>query len=145
MREGVQVLNVEDKIAIGELVARFAHCSDYGDWVGLEALFTEDVVTEMEGIPLRYEGIVAQIAHARESDAQTAGKNRHYNFNLYVEEQNGEVVARYMFANVNAGSVPMKAQIVTSGTMRDTVRKTPEGWKIARRYVTFDQSFQLDF
>lgn len=144
-REILQVLTIEDKIAIVELIARFALCSDYADWSGLEALFTDDVVTEMDGIPLRYEGIAAQVAHARESDAQTAGKNRHYNFNMIVSGDGAEAVAEYMFANVNAGGVPMAAQIVTSGRMRDTVRKTVGAWKIAHRRVTFDQSFDLNF
>ena len=51
------MLTIEDKIAIAELIARFAHCSDYADWSGLESLFTDDVVTEMDGIPLKYEGV----------------------------------------------------------------------------------------
>jgi ketosteroid isomerase-like protein len=139
------MLTTDDKIAIQELVARFAHCSDFGDWAGLEALYTPDVVTEMEGIAIKYEGIAQQVEHARESDRQAAGKNRHYNFNLIVEEDAGEVVAHYAFLNVNAGAAPMGAQIVVSGRMRDTVVKTDAGWKIRRRFVRFDQQVQLDF
>jgi hypothetical protein len=139
------MLTIEDKIAIQELIARFAHCSDYADWAGLEKLYAPDVVTEMEGIPMSYSGIAAQIEHAKESDRQAAGKNRHYNFNLYIEEENGEVFANYFFMNVNAGAAPMAAQIVVTGRMKDTVVKTADGWKIARRFVRFDQSFELNF
>ena len=139
------MITLEDKIAIQELVAWFAHCSDYGDWEGLEQLYTEDVVTEMEGIPLKYEGIAAQVEHARESDRQAGGKNRHYNFNLYIAEEGDAVVANYFFVNANAGGVPMATQIVTTGRMKDTVVKTGDGWKIARRHVTFDQTFELNF
>jgi hypothetical protein len=85
------MLTIEDKIAIQELIARFAHCSDYADWAELEKLYAPDVVTEMEGIPMSYTGIAEQIEHAKESDRRAAGKNRHYNFNLYVEEENGQV------------------------------------------------------
>jgi hypothetical protein len=138
-------LTLEDKIQIQELVARFAHCSDYGDWETLATLYVPEVVTEMEGIPLKYEGIEAQVEHAKESDRQAQGKNRHYNFNLYIEEEGGRVSAKYFFMNVNAGGVPMTSKIVTSGRMDDTVVKAPGGWKIARRYVTFDQTFELDF
>jgi len=99
----------------------------------------------MEGIPLTYNGIADQIAHAKESDRQAAGKNRHYNFNMYIEEENGAVVANYFFLNVNAGAKPMAAQMVTSGRMRDTVVKMADGWKIARRFVSFDQTFELNF
>lgn len=139
------MITLEDKIAIQELVARFAHCSDYGDWEGLEKLYTDDVVTEMEGIPLTYDGIAQQVEHAKESDRQAGGKNRHYNFNLYIEEEGDAVYAKYFFVNANAGGAPMSAQIVTTGRMKDTVVKTGDGWKIARRYVTFDQTFELNF
>lgn len=139
------MLTIEDKIAIQELIARFAHCSDYADWAELEKLYAPDVVTEMEGIPMSYTGIAEQIEHAKESDRRAAGKNRHYNFNLYVEEENGQVFANYFFMNVNAGAAPMAAQIVVTGRMKDTVLKTADGWKIARRFVRFDQSFELSF
>ena len=139
------MVSTEDKIAIQELIARFAHCSDYGDWAGLEAVYAPDVVTELAGMPVKYEGVAEQIEHAKESDRQAEGKNRHFNFNLYIEETGGAVIANYAFINVNAGKTPMAAQIVVSGRMRDTVVKTSDGWKIARRLVTFDQSFDLDF
>lgn len=139
------MITVEDKIAIAELVARFTRCSDFGDWDGLAQLYTPDVVTEMEGIAIRYEGIDQQVEHARESDRQAEGKNRHYNFNLIVSEENGEVHADYAFMNVNAGHVPMGSKIVVTGRQRDTVVKTDRGWKIARRFVQFDQNVQLDF
>jgi 3-phenylpropionate/cinnamic acid dioxygenase small subunit len=139
------MISVEDRIAIHELLARFAHCSDFGDWEGLSALYTEDVVTEMDGLSMRYEGIAAQVEHAKDSDRQAEGKNRHLNFNLFIEEEAGAVVARYFFLNMNAGKAPMAASIVVAGRMRDTVVRTDEGWKIAHRRVTFDQQFDLDF
>ena len=139
------MITLDDKFAIQELVARFTHCSDYGDWAGLEALYTPDILTEMEGLPVRYQGIAAQVEHAQESDRQATGKNRHYNFNLVIAQENGEVVAQYAFMNVNAGAAPMAAQIVVTGRMRDTVVKTDAGWKIKHRFVRFDQSFDLNF
>lgn len=138
-------LTADDKIAITELISRFAHCSDYGDWTGLESLYTADVVTELEGHALRYEGIAAQIRHAQVSAEQTGGKNRHYFFNFLIGESDDAVIAEYFFLNVNAGAQPLAGQIVTSGRNRDTVVRSPDGWKIARRFVRFDQSFDLDF
>jgi ketosteroid isomerase-like protein len=139
------MITLEDRIAIQELVARFAHCSDYGDWARLETLYTPEVVTEMEGIQIQYRGIKEQVAHAKESDRLAEGKNRHFNFNVIVEEEGDEIVANYAFMNVNAGHKPMGAQIVVTGRMRDTVVKTADGWKIARRFVRFDQTVQFDF
>lgn len=139
------MITAEDKFAIQELIARFTRCSDYGDWDGLAALYTPDVVTEMEGIALRYEGIEAQVHHAQESDRQAEGKNRHYNFNLVVADESDKIFAEYNFMNVNAGHAPMSAKIVVTGRQRDTVVKADGAWKIAHRFVRFDQSFDLDF
>jgi hypothetical protein len=134
------MITLEDKIAIGELIARFAHCSDFGDWATLETLFAPDVETEMEGIPTRFSGVAAQVEHAKVSDRQTEGKNRHFYFTPVITEQGGQVFADYMFMNVNAGHTAMSAQIVVTGRMRDTVVKMADGWKIARRFVRFDQN-----
>ena len=136
-------ISIEDKIEIGELIARFAHCSDFGNWEELAKLYTPEVETEMEGIPLRFRGIEEQIEHAKISEQQTQGKNRHFNMNLFVTEEDGQVFANYMFMNVNAGQTPMTGTIVVSGRMRDTVVKTEGGWKIARRFVRFDQDVSV--
>lgn len=139
------MLTADDKFAIQELIARFAFSSDYCDWDLLATLYTDDVVTEMEGIPIKYEGIAAQVEHAKESARQLNGKNRHYNFNMMVGEVGDEVVAQYYFLNVDAGSEPMSPKMMTSGRMRDTVVKTGGVWKISRKFVRFDQSFNLNF
>ena len=55
-------------------------------------------------------------------------------------EEDGQVFANYMFMNVNARDAPMAAKIVVSGRIPDTVAKTVDGWKIARRFVRFDQN-----
>ena len=122
------MITLEDKIAIQELVARFTRCSDFGDWEGLATLFAPEVVTELEGLPIRYEGVEAQVEHAKESANQTEGKNRHYNFNMIVSERDGAVHAEYAFMNVNAGHAPMCAKIVVSGRKWDTVEKTGDGY-----------------
>ncbi|EQB15540.1 hypothetical protein L288_00140 [Sphingobium quisquiliarum P25] len=139
------MITIEDKIAIQELLARFAHYSDYGNWAELEKLYLPDVVTETAGMDMTYKGIGPQIEHAKESDRQTEGKNRHLYYNLYIEEQGGEIFANYYVTNVNAGATPMASKIVVSGRHRDKVVKTADGWKFAHRLVTFDQSFSLDF
>lgn len=139
------MMDANIRFEVADLVARFAHCSDFCDWAGLEELFVANIVTEMDGLPIKYEGIAAQVEHAKESANQTQGKNRHYYFNLLVSAEGDEVIATYMFLNVNAGSAPLEARIVVSGRHRDTVVKTDHGWKFAHRRVSFDQSFDLSF
>jgi ketosteroid isomerase-like protein len=137
-------LTVEDRLEIAEVIARFAHYSDYGDWQALRTVFTDDVVTEPQGVPVVFRGVDAQIDHARHSAEQSGGKNRHYYYNLFIEVEEGEVIARYMFSNVNAGQEVFAAKAVTSGRMRDIVVKTAGGWKISRRVVEFDQTVFFD-
>lgn len=139
------MISVEDRLAIQELVARFAHYSDYRDWTALETCYVPDVVTEMEGFDIAYRGIPAQVEHAKESDRQTDGKNRHYFFNLHITEEADGVIANYYFLNTNAGGAPMAMKLVTSGRHRDTVVKVGDDWKFARRFVMFDQQFELNF
>jgi ketosteroid isomerase-like protein len=143
--EKTATLTTEDRLEIAELIARFAHYSDFCEWDKLASLYTDDAVTEMEGLAISYRGPTAQVEHARESAEQTGGKNRHYNYNLFIETQDGAVIARYMFSNVNAGAEVFAAKTVVSGRMTDTVVKTADGWKIARRFVQFDQAVSFDF
>ena len=139
------MISTDDKMAIHELIARFCHCSDYRDWDGLRRLFTADAVTEIEGGDMRFPGIEAQVEHAKASDEQAEGKNRHYYFNVVTTTEGDAVYADYMMVNVNAGHVPMSSQIVVTGRHRDRVEKTSEGWKFAHRYVMFDQSIKMTF
>lgn len=138
-------LTLADRLEIQELIARFAHGSDYGDWGALRGLYTPDVVTETVGLPIRYDGIEAQLEHARISAEQTGGKNRHLYFNLVLEPDGDAVIAHYCVVNVNAGAKPMEARIVVTGRMRDRVVKTADGWRIAHRTFSPDQSFDLDW
>lgn len=137
------MISADSRCQILDLFGRFAHCSDYGVWDGIPPLFTADVVTAFADYDFKYEGIEAQIEHAKETDQMMGGKNRHYYFNFYIDGDEREAVISYSFLNTNAGDAPMAAQLVTSGRMRDTVVNTPEGWKIARRFVTFDQKFEM--
>lgn len=134
-------LDTGDRIAIGELVARFAHVSDYGDWDGLAALFTDDVVTAIAGIDA-YVGVVAQVEHARRSAEWTAGQNRHLALNLWIEPDGGERArAHYYLINFVAGKELFAPKIVLSARMTDHVVRTPAGWRIARRELEPDQPF----
>jgi hypothetical protein len=60
------MLSAQAKSEILELFARFAHCSDYGDWAGMEPLFAPDVVTDFADYDFRYEGVAAQVEDAKE-------------------------------------------------------------------------------
>ena len=52
-------------LTIGELVAKFCHYSDHGDWDALATCFTADVVTSIAGAATYVGVVAAQIAHAQ--------------------------------------------------------------------------------
>lgn len=136
-------LETRDRIEIGELVAKFAHCSDYGDWEALAGCFTDDVVTCIAGVPT-YVGIAAQVAHARNSAEWTQGQNRHLALNLWIEPDGDDAArARYYLINFVAGKEIGDPKIVVSARMTDHVVRVPAGWRIARRELEPDQPFAV--
>lgn len=140
-----RTLSADDRIEIEELFARFCHHSDYQEWDALKDLYTADVITEMEGVSVRYVGPDAQVEHARLSAEQTDGKNRHIYFNFVIEERDDAIIAHYFNANINAGAKPMEPKLVVTGRHADTVVKTASGWRISHRMGQFDQQFELDW
>lgn len=134
-------LSVEDRLDIAELVAKFAHYSDYGDYERLSAIYVDDVISMKAGRLEAYSGRDAQVAHARDSAEWTGGKNRHYYYNMLVEGAGDEATISSMFSNVNAGNQLHSAKFVVTGRQIDRVRRTADGWKIAARHVEFDQDY----
>lgn len=136
-------LTTADRIEIGELVARFAHGSDYGDWDALARCFTDDVVTCIAGKPA-YVGVAAQVTHARNSAEWTQGQNRHLALNLWIEPVADDAArAHYYLINFVAGRVIGEPKIVVSARMTDHVVRHAAGWRIARRELEPDQPFPV--
>lgn len=136
-------LGAIDRLEIGELVAKFCHCSDYGDWDALTTCFTADVVTSIAGVPT-YVGIAAQIAHARNSAEWTQRQNRHLALNLWIEPVASDAArARYYLVNFVTGANPGDPKLVVSARMTDHVVRAAAGWRIARRELEPDQPFAV--
>lgn len=136
-------LTTADRIEIGELIARFAHFSDYGDWDALAACFTDDVVTSIAGKPA-FVGIAAQVTHARNSAEWTQNQNRHLALNLWIEPDGDDAArARYYLINFVAGREIGEPKIVVSARMTDHVVRRGTGWRIARRELEPDQPFPV--
>ena len=136
-------LSAIDRLEIGDLVAKFNHCSDFGDWEGLVACFTDDVVTYMGGAPT-YVGAEAQVAHARNSAEWTANQNRHLALNLWVEPTGPDSArAHYYVLNFVAGINPGEPRLIVSARMVDHVVRRSAGWRIERRDFDPDQAFEV--
>jgi 3-phenylpropionate/cinnamic acid dioxygenase small subunit len=122
-------LTTDDRLAIHDLLALHGHLVDAGALDRLGELFTDDVVydlTPLGGTVL--EGVDEIAATARELGVNNPVA--HLVTNIVIEEPGDEVTARSKFLGVRRdGSVG-------SGDYDDVLRRTPEGWRIARRRVT---------
>jgi hypothetical protein len=131
-------LSLADRLEIAELPNRFCHFSDYGDYASLADLFTPDVVTELVGIGT-YEGIEAQVQHARDTAAWSSGHTWHIVANLWIEPTaTGAAAHYYMLGTFNTGAAAGVGALHTSGRFVDHVVRTANGWRINRRVFRMD-------
>jgi hypothetical protein len=122
-------LSVEERLAIYELIALHGHLMDAGAFDRLGELFTDDFVYDLNALGYgRLEGAKALI------DASTAlGNNNplghHVTNSLVIAEEDGLVRVRSKGIGIGADG--------SSGSViyEDLIRKTPSGWRIARRAV----------
>lgn len=131
-------LSVRDRLEIAELPARFCHYSDYADYARFADIFTEDVVTTLVGVG-EYQGLEAQIQHARDTEKWTGGQAWHLVANLWIETfADGAALHYYMLGMLRMGAEP-GGSVNTSGRFVDHVVRTSAGWRIRRREFTMDR------
>ena len=129
-------ITMDDRIAITDLINEHGHLTDRGDFDGLAALFTEDVVYDVSalggGESALGGGELAGLAAAREAALALGDANpvAHHVTNIVLHEApDGVVHARSkglgVLADGRTGSV----------TYEDTVQRTPAGWRITHRII----------
>ncbi|TGB10306.1 nuclear transport factor 2 family protein [Streptomyces sp. MZ04] len=122
-------LNIEDRIAISELISMHGHLCDDGELDRLGELFTDDVVYDVSDFgmdPLAGVEAIRAAAFAL-GEANPVG---HHVTNIVLREgEGGHVLARSKGIGVNADG--------TSGsvTYEDTLVPTDQGWRISHRKV----------
>jgi hypothetical protein len=112
-------------VAILQIEHAYGPALDSGDWDVLSTLHTEDSIYDMSILGMGVcEGIDAILTHYKKPRRfQTA----HMVSNVYVEEVDGEVIARVKTLN------PDPEGQIACGVLHDVLVETPAGWKIARR------------
>ncbi|MFI5914771.1 nuclear transport factor 2 family protein [Dactylosporangium sp. NPDC051541] len=120
---------MDDRVAITDLINEHGHLVDRGDFAGLAAVFTTDVVCDVTDFGL---GVLVGLDASRESALELGDRNpvAHHVTNIVLREAgNGVVHARSKGFGVTAdgrtGSV----------TYEDRVEHTPAGWRIAHRVI----------
>jgi hypothetical protein len=123
------MLGVEDRLAIYELMALHGHLMDDGAFDRLDELFTDDFVYDLA--PLGYDELRGTEALIRSALALgDANPLAHHVTNALI------VAGDATDATVRSKGIAIRAD-GSSGTVvyEDLVRKTPAGWRIARRSV----------
>ncbi len=119
------MLSTEDTLAIQAMLADYGHVVDDHDWDRAHEVFAEDFVFERgDGRPDLH-GIADVVATFK-------GRNMyaHVTTNTTIsEDDDGTVRAHSKFLGF-----PNEGQPVT-GDYRDVVVRTPQGWRLQRRYA----------
>jgi hypothetical protein len=123
-------VNVEDRLAIHELLALHGHLVDAGEFDRLGELLTPDVVYDSTAFgagEMRGFDTITATSYAL-GDRNPVG---HHVTNIIVtEDPDGTVRARSkgigVYADGTTGSV----------VYDDVLRRTPDGWRIARRAIS---------
>lgn len=128
-----------DEWAVRNVIARLAQYADgLGSVDQYAELFTEDAEWLMPGSPRHgREDIRAGSRERREAGGIGPGSNsRHVVASTAVEftDEDEAVADSYWMYFVETDQVP---RMTLMGHYRDTVRRTSDGWRMARREITF--------
>ena len=124
------MLDVADTLAIHQLLALYGHLIDERQWSRLDEVFTDDLVFDATDFGL---GVTHSLDELRETwtGPKAAHPLGHHATNIVVTED-ADGTVRVLSKVVGVGN---KGR-VGSGTYRDVVVKTAEGWRLASRAVT---------
>ena len=125
---------VEDRVAIQELVAEYDWAWDHGDWDGVVACFTDDGVF-VDATGSEHRGLEAIRAFAAASPG-SFGVMRHITSAHRVHEL-GADTARHRCYMVFL-SHPDGTRTLDTGEYEDELVRVDGRWRFARREVRFD-------
>jgi len=126
---------ISDRLEIQDLLARYSYAIDERNWDGLDAVFTPDAVidyTETGGA----RGSVAQIKAWLPVALERFPKFQHMVATTKLELQGDKARSRTCLFNPMVYRAEDGAESVFFIGLwyRDTLVRTPDGWRIAERY-----------
>ncbi len=124
------MLDVQDRLAIHELIGLYGLVIDEREWARVPELFTDDVVYDMSELDL---GVIHGAAAVREFWIANEALHpvAHHATNVVVTPGADRDTATVISKGLGVG----RNGRVGSVTYRDTVRRQPEGWRIASRHA----------
>jgi 3-phenylpropionate/cinnamic acid dioxygenase small subunit len=128
---------LEDRVAINDLIIRYAEAVDNRDDTALASCFTDDAEATFAGVPVPGRGgaaIVAFLASLPGGSAGTATpmKTSHLFMNVVINLDGDQAVARSRAAVYSVRGTPEQVR-VRGITYQDRMRRTRHGWRIANR------------
>jgi uncharacterized protein (TIGR02246 family) len=128
------MLSESDRSAVEDLVRRADEAATRRDEARYAALYTEDGV--MEGSEGRAEGRAAIRAAVKAVWAREPPGAQHLTRDIAIADDTERVIARSRLLIVARGTAAPFAQ----ATVEQTLRRTADGWRIARRVIAVDNS-----
>jgi ketosteroid isomerase-like protein len=123
-------LNAEDSLEILQLVARADACASARDADGYVGLFTDDAVMDGDMGQAGAQDLGETVL--RVWAAEPAG-TLHLTLNAVIDESGPQPAVTSTLLLLAPASFP---PIVGSASVRQTVRKTPAGWRVAARTIS---------
>lgn len=135
---------MSDDNEIRSLLARLAHLADTGEVEEYLALFTEDAAWVIPAIPQTgvaaserngIDAIGAGVRERREAGVQGPGSGTMHvvtTVAVCVDGDEAAAESTWLFVVDTTGAPRVQAV----GRYRDTLRRTPAGWRLARREIT---------
>ncbi|MDP6709279.1 MAG: nuclear transport factor 2 family protein [Alphaproteobacteria bacterium] len=133
----------DDHEDIRQLGARYNWAIDFGDIDAWVDCFTEDGVFTCVGLPDgdprggSHQGREALQAYGTAHYAHNKGRARHWNWNLLIEVD-GDAATQRCYLNAYGAGQGETAILRVTGTYRDELWRTADGWRFASREVTVD-------
>jgi 3-phenylpropionate/cinnamic acid dioxygenase small subunit len=122
-------LDLEDRLDLHELAARYGDIIDDRDWQALDRIFTEDAIFEVIDL-VRMEGL-AEIKRYMHEEGRHPLAHLITNIHVAQDADGVRLRSRGVFPISAAGGGP--GHRVFHGSYYDRAVKTPAGWRIKER------------
>lgn len=129
-----QVRRLVDRQEIADVLYRYASCVDYKDFATLRSLF----VDEAHGVYTTVAELTGADEIVKWIDSMTATKTwQHHKLNVYHIDFTGPDEARTLTYHTShqTDSGDPGAVVLIVARYRDTLRRTPDGWKIVEKIM----------
>lgn len=124
-------LSLEDRVALHELIARYAHLLDLGGIDRLGEIYTQDARFTVPALDVDIQGLPALIDFFRATMAQMSTV-RHVITNVFADATGRDTADVHAYLQIVDAAT---RAITTVGVYHDHCVRTPAGWRVAVRKV----------